>query len=108
MGFGQTIRDLRLKKRLAQPDLAKLVGIHETYLSKIENGRVSPPAENVIRKLASTLGVPFEHLMLEAPRIPSSYAEQIAGDPLVADFMRTAGKLSPYQRRRIKEILCRI
>ncbi len=108
MSFGQKIRDLRLKKRLAQPELARSVDIHETYLSKIENGRVSPPAEDVIKRLASTLGVPFEDLMLEAPRIPSSYAEQIAGDPLVADFMRTAGKLSSQQRRRIKEILCKI
>lgn len=45
---------------MSQRDLSERVGIDFTYLSKIENARVEPPSEAVIRKLARELAVPLQ------------------------------------------------
>lgn len=103
--FGERIRQLRLTRKLTQPSLAAKLGVDVTYLSKIENNRVGPPAESVIRGLAELLDEPYESLMLRARRVPTHYAEKITGDPLVADFMRSASKLTREQRKKIREIL---
>ena len=103
--FGQRIRELRHGKRLSQLQLADQVRIDVTYLSKIENGRVAPPAAHVIERMARSLGVEADELVLLAKRVPRGYAEQIQNDPLVADFLRTASKLKESQRQQIKRIL---
>ena len=43
MTFGQRLRELRKAKGLNQKELAEKVGIDFTYLSKLENDRMSPP-----------------------------------------------------------------
>lgn len=105
MTFGDTIRGLRLKNGLSQPQVADRVRIDVTYLSKIENNRVPPPAEAVIRRLADNLGCGFEELLLLGNRVPGDYARRIRDDSLVADFLRQVGELNPSQRQRIQEII---
>jgi len=48
--FGQRLRELRKEARISQRELAERVEVDFTYLSKIENDRVEPPSEAVIRK----------------------------------------------------------
>ena len=55
MTFPEELRSLRRTARLSQRALAELVGVDFTYLSKIENGRVDPPSESVLRKIAREL-----------------------------------------------------
>jgi len=62
LDFGSKLRELRLGKRYTQRDLAGLVGVDFTYLSKIERGRVAPPSEDVIEKLALHLDADPEEL----------------------------------------------
>jgi transcriptional regulator with XRE-family HTH domain len=66
--FGERIRQLRVGQQLLQKDVALRVGIDDTYLSKIENGRLPPPAQDVIAKLAAVLGVPPDELLLLSNR----------------------------------------
>lgn len=61
--FGQTIRAARTKKRLTQGQLADQVGIHHTYLSKIESGNGYLPKASVIEKLANCLELDLAHLL---------------------------------------------
>jgi transcriptional regulator with XRE-family HTH domain len=56
MAFGERVRELRKERGLSQRDLAGRSGIDFTYLSKIENGRMEPPSEEVIRRVALALG----------------------------------------------------
>jgi transcriptional regulator with XRE-family HTH domain len=105
MTFGEQIRKLRLANHQSQPQLAERVRIHVTYLSKIENNRVSPPARSVIERIARALHCEEDELLLLARKLPASYVKQIQQDSLVADFLRTAPKLNDSQRHEIRRII---
>lgn len=54
--FGKLIRQARKQKEYSQRELAKLVGVNYTYLSKLENDHAGyPPSEEVIDLLAEEL-----------------------------------------------------
>ncbi|MDY7015915.1 MAG: helix-turn-helix transcriptional regulator [Cyanobacteriota bacterium] len=68
--FGALIRKARRQKEYNQRELAKLVGVDYTYLSKLENDRAGyPPSEEVIHQLALHLGLQAEELRRLAGRI---------------------------------------
>jgi transcriptional regulator with XRE-family HTH domain len=69
--FGQVIRQARKDKGLSQRELAKLLQIDFTYLSKLENNRADyAPKEEVIRTLAHNLNLDAQELIFLAGRIP--------------------------------------
>lgn len=45
MHFGEKIRSLRKDRKWNQPEFAEAIGIEQSYLSKIENGKSIPSAE---------------------------------------------------------------
>ena len=54
--FGKVIRQARKDKEYSQRELAKLIGVDYTYLSKLENDHAGyPPSEDVIESLARHL-----------------------------------------------------
>lgn len=68
--FGKVIRQARKEKELSQRELAKLIGVDYTYLSKLENDHAGyPPSEDVIHKLALHLNLKKEELRHLAGRI---------------------------------------
>jgi transcriptional regulator with XRE-family HTH domain len=89
MTFGSRLRQLRLERRLNQKEVAARVGIDFTYLSKLENDRMEPPAEETIRRLAETLTVEPTELILLAHKVPSDLKPIITQSPLVPQFLRT-------------------
>ena len=54
--FGKKVRELRLQKEMSQGDLAKILGVHPTYISGIERGVRNMALKN-IEKLAKALSV---------------------------------------------------
>ena len=69
--FGQLIRQARKDKSYSQRELAKLLKLDFTYLSKLENNRADyAPKEEVIRGLARHLDLDEEELIFLAGRIP--------------------------------------
>lgn len=69
--FGQLIRQARKEKGYSQRDLAALIKLDFTYLSKMENNRAEyAPKEEVIRKIAHHLDLDPEELIYLAGRIP--------------------------------------
>jgi len=69
--FGQIIRDARKAKGYSQRELAALVKLDFTYLSKLENDRADyAPKEDVIRNLAMQLDLNPDELIFLAGRIP--------------------------------------
>lgn len=72
--FGKLIRQARKDKAYSQRQLAALLQVDFTYLSKLENDRADyPPKEDVIRGLARNLGLDEEELIFLAGRIPQHY-----------------------------------
>jgi DNA-binding XRE family transcriptional regulator len=55
-GVGSLIRAFRSRRGMTQAALASLTGIHRTYLSRIESGRVLPSIINLLQ-IARALGV---------------------------------------------------
>ena len=60
--FGRKAKELRLQKKMSQGDLAKLLGVHPTYISGIERGVRNMALKN-IEKLAKALGVTPSELL---------------------------------------------
>jgi len=52
--FGRKVKRLRKRKSLSQEDFASNVGIHRTYMGKIERGESNPPL-HTIYKIAKAL-----------------------------------------------------
>lgn len=60
--FGKRVKQIRLEKHLSQGGLAKILGLHPTYISGIERGVRNMALKN-IEKLAKALNVSIEELI---------------------------------------------
>lgn len=89
MTFGERLRQLRLENKVNQRDLASRVGIDFTYLSKLENGRMPPPATATIARLSKALGADTDELMLLARKVPADIAPVITRSAAVPAFLRS-------------------
>lgn len=84
---------------------AAKVGISPTYLSRIETmGEKTPPAEEVIRKLAKLLGEDFDGLMQLAGRIPEDVRQIVKSDQSLVAFLRAA-KRRNYSAKDLMRLL---
>jgi DNA-binding XRE family transcriptional regulator len=63
--FGRVVRKHREARQLSQEKLAELAGIHRTYVSSIERGKVRLGLD-IAQKVAVGLGVPLHKLVAEA------------------------------------------
>ena len=99
MDFPRRLRELRREARLSQRGLAERVNVDFTYLSKIENGRVEPPSETVLKNIAEVLASELnldetelsDELITLAGKIPSDLAETLARNPGAVRFLRSLG-----------------
>jgi transcriptional regulator with XRE-family HTH domain len=60
--FGKKLREARLKKKLSQGDMAKILGVHRTYISGLERGRRNPSLLTV-QKVAKALNISPKELL---------------------------------------------
>lgn len=60
--FGKKLREVRLKKNLSQGGVAKILGVHRSYMSGLKRGRRNPSLLTV-QKIAKALGVSIEELL---------------------------------------------
>ena len=54
----ERLRELRLDRKLSQPELEQRTGVARTYISRVENGHVTPSLE-MLGRLAKGLQVPL-------------------------------------------------
>jgi len=94
MTFGQRLRVLRVERCTNQKELAAAAAIDVTYLSKLENSRLEPPAEETIRRLAAALETEPTELLLLAHKVPSDLKPIITASPMVPRFLRAARNLT--------------
>ena len=60
--FGKKLREVRLKKKLSQGDVARILDVHRSYISGLERGRRNPSLLTV-HKVAKALGVSVNELL---------------------------------------------
>ncbi len=76
--FGEWLHDKRKESYMSQRSLADAIGINHTYLSKIENGKMPPPGEESLKRIASALGVDAETVYRQAGRVPECVVSAFA------------------------------
>jgi len=84
MTFGEKVRTARKAKQLDLRTLAAKVGVHFTYLSKVENSKLDfgdAPGEGLIVKLAAALDANVDELLLLAHRIPEGIKKRVLERP---------------------------
>lgn len=93
--FGERVRRIREGRTIPQTQLAQALGISGAYLSRIESGRDHPPAEAVIRLMASALGESADALLAHAGRVPEDIAAWLVADP---------SRLATLRKRMAREV----
>lgn len=61
--LGKKIRELRLKQKLSQDELARKADVPYTTLTKIETGIIKKPSVYVVAKIAKALNTPLDQLV---------------------------------------------
>ena len=84
MKFGKKIRELRRNRKLSQRELAVMVDVTFTYISKIENHKLDfgdHPSEDMIVKLAEALEVDADMLLVLAEKVPPLIKQRVIERP---------------------------
>lgn len=63
MTLGERLKAERIKKGVSQDELAKLLGVEQSYISKLENG-IKTPSNGTLIALAKYFGVTTDYLLL--------------------------------------------
>lgn len=63
MEFGEKLKVERKKRKMSQPEFAKLLGVSLHTICNYESGRVLPRTRAMAQKIADTLGVSYAYLM---------------------------------------------
>jgi transcriptional regulator with XRE-family HTH domain len=90
--FGDRIRELRKAKGYSLRQLAPLVGVGFSYLSKVENDKLDfegTASESLIHRLADVLEADEEELLLLAHHVPKRIADRIIEQPEVFRALAT-------------------
>lgn len=111
MTFGQRIRELRRARGMNQRELASHAEIDVTYLSKIENDRMSPPSEETIRKMTAVLRDANaadaeeldDELLVLAGRVPEDIEAIVTKSPERPAFFRSVADLTDDELRELRK-----
>lgn len=93
--FGAFIRREREAKEIGLREMAKMIGVSPTYLSKIERDEFPPPAEDKVKALAKIIGCDADDLLARANRVSTDISDIIKRHPVeMAALLRTTKGLT--------------
>ena len=92
--FGVILKNLRRDKAISQRELAEEIGVDFSYISKIENDRLPPPAADTIVKICKALNIPTEILLAESGKVSSNITELIGSSQGAIKFMLKASDMN--------------
>lgn len=106
MIIGETIVDLRKERNYTQKELAKLLNISASCLSKYENGITQPPLD-IIVQICDALNVSADYLLgrndflFDYKKLKSPYVRSINSFTLLNEMM----KLNKANRTRLLDYM---
>src|SRR4051812_13837014 len=93
--FGEFVRRAREAKEIGLREMAKMIGVSPTYLSKVERDEFAPPAEDKVKAIARIIECDEDELLARAGRVASELSEIIKRRPVeLAALLRTAKGLT--------------
>jgi len=81
--FGAFIRAERERKEIGLREMAKMIGVSPTYMSKVERDEYPPPAEDKVKAIAEIIGCDPDDLLARAGRVSSDLSAIIRRRPVV-------------------------
>jgi transcriptional regulator with XRE-family HTH domain len=93
--FGAFVRRQRETKEIGLREMAKMIGVSPTYLSKVERDEFPPPAEDKVKALAKIIECDADDLLARAGRVSSDISDIIKRNPVeLAALLRTTKSLT--------------
>jgi transcriptional regulator with XRE-family HTH domain len=93
--FGEFVRRARETNGVGLREMAKMIGVSPTYLSKIERDEFTPPTEEKVRAIAQIIDCDVDELLARAGRVSSDLSEIIRRRPVeLASLLRTTDGLT--------------
>ncbi|MEI8275345.1 MAG: helix-turn-helix transcriptional regulator [Hyphomicrobiales bacterium] len=93
--FGAFIRREREAKEFGLREMAKMIGVSPTYLSKVERDEFPPPVEDKVKAIAKIIGCDTDDLLARAGRVSTDISEIIKRHPIeLAALLRTTKGLT--------------
>jgi HTH-type transcriptional regulator, competence development regulator len=93
ISFGATLRALRREAGLSQRELAERTNLDFSYISKVENERLPPPAADTVVAICRVLGAPSEELLALTGKIPSEVQQTISRKRAAQRFLLEAHEM---------------
>jgi transcriptional regulator with XRE-family HTH domain len=100
--FGAFIRARREAKDIGLREMARMIGVSPTYVSRVERDEYPPPAEDKVRLIAGVIGCDVDDLLARAGKVSSDLSDIIMRHPVeVAALLRTTNGLSADEIKRL-------
>ena len=92
--FGAALRERRQAAGLSQRDLAARTDLDFSYISKVENGRLPPPAADTIVAICRVLDIAPEDLLALTRKLPSAVHQTVSSSTAAQVFLREAQQMA--------------
>ncbi len=93
--FGEFVRRKREATKIGLRQMAKMIGVSPTYLSKVERDEFTPPTEEKVRKIAGIIACDIDELLARAGRVSTDLSDIIRERPReLAALLRTTKSLT--------------
>ena len=93
--FGAFIRREREAREIGLREMAKMIGVSATYMSKVERDEYPPPAEDKVKAIAKIIECDADDLLARAGRVSSDLSEIIKRHPVeLGALLRTTKGLT--------------
>ncbi len=93
--FGAFVRKQREAKAIGLREMAKMIGVSPTYLSKVERDEFPPPAEDKVKAIARIIECDADDLLARAGRVSTDISDIIKRRPVeLAALLRTTKGLT--------------
>jgi transcriptional regulator with XRE-family HTH domain len=100
--FGAFIRREREAREIGLREMAKLIGVSPTYMSKVERDEFPPPAEDKVRAIANIIECDVDALLARAGRVSTDITDIIKRHPVeLAALLRTTKGLTANEIARL-------
>lgn len=102
--FGAFIRGERMAREIGLREMAKMIGVSPTYLSKVERDDFPPPAEDKVRAIAKVIECDADELLARAGRVSADISTIIKGhrhQEALAALLRTTKGMTAEQIGRL-------
>jgi len=92
--FGELLKERRRKAGLSQRDLAAQAGLDFSYISKLENDRIPPPAGDTVVAICKVLKIEPEELLAASGKLPADIRSALGSSRAAQSFLQNASKMS--------------